>query len=124
MTKQQAAQKLVKLMALQSNSGSELGEKASASSRIKEICQNYHLRIEGNLIIDKDIEEENQRKQFEQLNKTQPPLQDSTINPEKTNMYVIFKGKKYYGGVPKEVYKKILIGESIYKTENKLRIVN
>jgi hypothetical protein len=110
MTKQQAAQKLVKLMALYDNTGSELGERNSAALRIQEICLKYHLRIEGQLIIDKDIEEENQRKQFEILKTAKPTLQE-TINPEQTNMYVIFKGKKYYGGVPKNIYRKVLLSD-------------
>jgi hypothetical protein len=121
MTKQQAAQKLVKLMALYDNTGSELGEKNSAALRIQEICQNYRLRIEGQLIIDRDIEEENQRKQFEIL-KNQKPILQEVIDPEQTNCYVIFRGKKYYGGVPKNIYQKVLIGNN-REYENKLKII-
>jgi hypothetical protein len=105
MDKRDAAQKIVKLLALYSNSSAEFGEKNNSLTKINEICNKYHLRLEGNLIIDTDIEEENKKRIFEQKKL------ESIIEPEKTNMYVIYKGKKYYskkgsrgGPVPRSEY--------------------
>jgi hypothetical protein len=104
--KQYAAQKILKLIALRNNFGATEGEKNNASLKILEFCDKYHLRLEGNLIIDTDIEEENKKKQYEAAKKLQ-----EVIEPEKSNLYVIYKGKKYYArpgqrrpAVPREVY--------------------
>jgi hypothetical protein len=101
--KQKAAQKIIKFLAILHNYASSPNEKASASSLIEKTCREFNLRIEGQKIIDIDIEEANKRIQFEKLNQYKPPLEE-TVDPEQKNIYVLYKGKKYYGGVPRSVY--------------------
>jgi len=104
MDKKGAAQKIVKLLTLQNDSGASPNEKTNAFQKIMEICEKYHLRIEGVNIIDVDIEAQNERIKFNQLYSNKPILQSSAIDLEKTNCYVYYKGKKYYNKVPKHLY--------------------
>jgi len=92
--KQWAAGKLNKLLALYHNNATSPGEKIATGERIKEICEKYNLKIEGFIIKDLD----------KPIQKTPQELREGR-NPW-ANYYVIYKGKKYYGGVPKSVLKK------------------
>ncbi|MDR2458183.1 MAG: hypothetical protein LBD41_06880 [Clostridiales Family XIII bacterium] len=122
MNKKDAAQKIIKLLALYNDPFAAIGEKNNSLLKINDICEKYHLRLHGNLIIDTDIEEENKKRILQQKIET-------TINPEQTNMYVIYKGKKYYakkgshgGPVPKSEYRNTYISDDINR--QKLKIIN
>ena len=93
-TKQDGAFKLIKILNLYNNSAATLGEKENAKLKIEALCEKYHFRVEGNQIFDTDIKEEPKQEQ---------PKQEA-YNPHVSNRYVIYKGKKYYNGVPREVY--------------------
>jgi hypothetical protein len=84
------AEKLVKIIALYEGATTD-GEKSAAKSTLDNYCKTYRFRIDGNEIIDLDVEFENLKRQEVKL----PPL-ESNINFERSNMYVIYKGKKFY----------------------------
>jgi hypothetical protein len=94
-TKQEAALKLIKMLNLYNNVGATDGEKQAAQNLIIELCSTYHFRIQGNMIIDEDVERRNNEQKFNELNQNKPPI-PTEINPYQTNQYVIYKGVRYY----------------------------
>jgi hypothetical protein len=98
-SKPEAAIQIIKMLDLYNNSAVTEGEKAACKSRIIVLCEKYNFKIKNsNELIDLDDTTEYTTK-----------LQES-YNPYKTNMYVWYKGKKWYNGVPKSEYIKEQIG--------------
>lgn len=107
--KQEKALKIIKMLAIISDPAASTGEIQNSRLLIEKLCRDYHLRIEGNKIIDTDIEFENKKKNMPHF----PPI-DEIVNPYKTNVYVEYRGKKYYkqpgqNAVPRSAYEKRFI---------------
>jgi len=104
MNKGPIVQKLAKLLMLYQNAASTRGEKDVAIIKIKNLCEQHKLKIDGNTVIDLEAVKK------VETQKTAPisPVVKQTIlgDPSAYNRYVYYNGQKYYGRVPKHIYEK------------------